>query len=151
MINLGLVSIDASGTLDRKIFQGTEGIGGGMTYQDLNANLAAMRPTTTEGTPCPATNPFCWAQILGQAAGEFTAWLGFASRTALFFISYLPTLIFGYHEVLMLIANELEASALGPIHLLLTGLSGVIFIMLVYGLWGVIRWIASIVPGVGGS
>lgn len=152
MINIGLVSVDASNTLDRKIFPTAEGMNFGLTYADLNSTLESVKPIDpATGFSCTWFDPLCNFLAVAQSVSEFGAWLGVASNIILFFLGYLPQLILGYHFALMMIADMLEVAATGPIHILLTSISGVIFIILAYGLWGFIRSIASIVPGVGGS
>ena len=153
MMNIGLLSVDASNTMDRKIFgDDTNGFSSYLSYEDLNASLGSVKPIDPQiSAPCEWWNFLCIAQALSSTVGQYGAWLGVATNIVLFFIKYIPVMILGYHFALMMIANLLESNALGPIHILFTGISTVIFVVIVYGLWGVLRSIASLVPGVGGS
>ena len=154
MINIGLISVDASETLDRKIFTNpgdVNGISSYFSYEDLNSTFEAVRPDTSTGITCGWGDIFCGGyKALSQAASDFSYWLGFLTNLIVFFLKYIGAILFGYHFVLMMIAGLMEESITGPIHILLTGISGVIFIIVAYGLWGMVKSIASIVPGVGG-
>lgn len=147
MINMGLISADSSGTFgEETIFPG---VGGDLNYTAIQSKMGETRPEDeTTGEACDWWNLLCHGQTVAAAASNFSQWLGMATGTVLFFIGYLPQLITGYHFVLMHIADIIEPSGIA-IHLLLQGISGVLLIITFYGLWGFIRAIASLVPGVG--
>lgn len=153
MINLGLLSIDASDTLDRKIFTGpgdVNGFSSSFSYDDLNKTFESVRPDNSVGITCEWGDWACGAvQAISSTASGFAFWMGFLTSIIGFFLNYIGPMLFGYHYVLMMIAGMIETSIIGPIHLIFYGISSVIFIVVAYGLWGMIKSIASIVPGVG--
>jgi len=146
MVNIGLTAMGSVGGVPAVSEQG---FGQGLNYTDLNAsfnNLAAENPQTQ--ATCTGNIVFCGIIGLGQSVSNFSIWLGYASNIAFFFMQYLPQLLFGYHLALMNIAGLFE-TGIGPLTMILTGIDAVIFIIVIYGIWGIVKSIASLVPGVG--
>jgi hypothetical protein len=143
--NISLLSHDAA-EVGITTTQG-QSLGQNLTYGDLNTNFITQAKTVDAN----CTEFFCstvnWAS---SSFTDFTTGLANFVQGMRFLSDNWATLVFGFNSLFMQIADSAEATY-GPLHMLLQGISAIIYLMaLYYVLIGIILPVASIMRGGGG-
>lgn len=147
-INIGLVSVDASGTLPESVLGDSNYVN--FDYEDLNRQFFGMAERTQTGaTSCDPSD--LWCTTVGFA-GEVISTLTVAANLVVSIVFFITDnwygLIFGYWLALNNIADMLEPTGIA-IHTMFTVLSATIFLISMLAFLVVIRSVWSAFRGGG--
>jgi len=145
MMNMSLLAYNTqySGIGDMQL------LGGGKLIADFDynsINTSFYEQTQDAGTDlnCATNDWLCGTvQFTSEASETLTYGLSLAGTMSNFILNNLSGITLGYHFALTYLADSVEIGA-GGIHLLAWSLSGIIFIVFIFGAWAVVKSIVGI-------
>lgn len=140
MINIGLIAINTSDSgIKFQVYARK------FNYSDLNSAFFDLRPPAETGKKCVGWLE-CGVQAVSELVGTFIYGLSSMLQFSIFFFTYLPEMIFGYAFVLNYIAGVIEPG-FGAVHILFTAISGVIMILVIMGMFTILKSLSAIIRG----
>jgi len=145
MMNMTLVAYNTqySGAENMQLLGGGELVQN-FDYNSLNTSFYTQTQTTTTDMNCAENDWLCGGVTVYSEAGlALTHMLSLAGTMGNFILNNIAGITLGYHLALTYLADSVE-TGIGGIHILLWGISGIIFIIFIFGAWAVVKSIVGI-------
>ena len=122
VINMGLIAVNVSGTVPGGIlagsdFNSTSGVFAGLTHDIVQKEIVESKPKSESGALCSGWFQCGIQTISGTISNGISIVSQFTTPISVF-VTLLGSSLTGYYNLALWLANPLEKSALGPIHLL---------------------------------
>lgn len=145
MMNMTLLAYNTqySDTTDMQLFGGGELIAD-FDYNSLNTSFYNQTREVDSDMNCTANDWICGTvSFFSEAGTTLTFALSLAGTMGTFILNNISSVTLGYHFALTYLADSIE-TGIGGIHLLVWSISGIVFIIFIFGAWAVVKSIVGI-------
>jgi len=145
MMNMTLLAYNTqySGEEEMQLFGGGE-LMSNFDYNSMNTSFYEQTKDTGTDLNCAGNVWFCGTvNFSSEAVTTLTYGLSLAGTLSTFILNNISGIALGYHLALTYMADSVE-TGVGGVHLLVWGISGIIFIVFIFGAWAVVKSIVGI-------